>query len=203
MALKTFVKISNVSSLSDARYCAGMGVDQLGFNLNPLDLEAITPDKFIELKDWIAGVKLVGEFGETSFEELKDIQMKLPIDIIEIGSVHNVEKVHLLGKPVSVSLDIWNQAQLNQLKSQLSYLDELVSQVIINSNDPLMFDEICSIARNHSGKIMLIKAFDVTVDSITSPMAFKGFQLKATHEEKPGFKDYGLIMDLLEAIEVE
>lgn len=33
MALKTFVKISGVNNLSDARYCAGMGVNQLGFNI--------------------------------------------------------------------------------------------------------------------------------------------------------------------------
>ena len=29
MPLKTFVKVGNITNLSDARYCAGMGVDML------------------------------------------------------------------------------------------------------------------------------------------------------------------------------
>jgi phosphoribosylanthranilate isomerase len=31
MPLKTFVKVGCITNLSDARYCAGMGVDMLGF----------------------------------------------------------------------------------------------------------------------------------------------------------------------------
>ncbi len=34
MALKTIVKVGNITNLSDARYCAVMGVDMLGFCLN-------------------------------------------------------------------------------------------------------------------------------------------------------------------------
>jgi phosphoribosylanthranilate isomerase len=43
MALKTLVKASEVNNLSDARYCAGMGVEMLGFCLDE------NHPKFIEL----------------------------------------------------------------------------------------------------------------------------------------------------------
>ena len=33
MSLQTFVKVGEITNLSDARYCAGMGVDLLGFNV--------------------------------------------------------------------------------------------------------------------------------------------------------------------------
>ena len=34
MGLKTLVKVSEVNNLSDARYCAGMGVEMIGFSLD-------------------------------------------------------------------------------------------------------------------------------------------------------------------------
>ncbi len=34
MSLNTFVYIRDVDNLSDARYCAGMGVDMIGFRLD-------------------------------------------------------------------------------------------------------------------------------------------------------------------------
>ena len=203
MALSTFVKISNVSNLSDARYCAGMGVDQIGINLNPTDADSLPIDNFIELKGWIAGVSFVGEFGATSFEEIRSIQQKVPLDMIEISTINIVENVHILGKPISVSLDIWNQPLLNELKSHLSYLDELASQVVINCSNPLLYNDISQAIQFYNGPIRLIKGFDVTMETIQSPTNFKGIQLHGSQEDKPGFKDYGVMMDLLEALEVE
>ena len=55
MMLKTFVKVSGVNNLSDARYCAGMGVDVIGFNIDPELGEAIDPVKFGEISSWLAG----------------------------------------------------------------------------------------------------------------------------------------------------
>ena len=34
MSLKYFVHVSSISNLSDARYCSGMMVDSLGYNLD-------------------------------------------------------------------------------------------------------------------------------------------------------------------------
>ena len=33
MALNTLTAVTEINNLSDARYCAGMGVDIIGFNL--------------------------------------------------------------------------------------------------------------------------------------------------------------------------
>ena len=46
MSLKYFVHVSSISNLSDARYCSGMMVNSLGFNLdenskNKLEIEKI------------------------------------------------------------------------------------------------------------------------------------------------------------------
>ena len=47
MSLKYFVHVSSISNLSDARYCSGMMVNSLGFNLdenskNKLEIESVS-----------------------------------------------------------------------------------------------------------------------------------------------------------------
>jgi phosphoribosylanthranilate isomerase len=53
MALKTKVKAGNITNLSDARYCAGMGVDWLGF---PADV--VNPDTFKEITNWVTSLNM-------------------------------------------------------------------------------------------------------------------------------------------------
>lgn len=60
MALKTFVKISTVNNLSDARYCAGMYVNLMGFNLEEGNKDYMAPEKYQELTDWLSGLEYVG-----------------------------------------------------------------------------------------------------------------------------------------------
>src|SRR5680860_568842 len=91
MALKTFVKVSNVNNLSDARYCAGMYVHLMGFNLEEHHRNYLSPEKFKEITNWLSGVKYVGEFEDshpdTILETAKNYQ--------EIGYIQIREEVHL------------------------------------------------------------------------------------------------------------
>jgi phosphoribosylanthranilate isomerase len=54
MLTKT-VKISNVTNLSDARYCAGMGVEMLGFSIDEDSPNYISPkNSRISVPGWLA-----------------------------------------------------------------------------------------------------------------------------------------------------
>ncbi|WP_040756350.1 phosphoribosylanthranilate isomerase, partial [Winogradskyella psychrotolerans] len=65
MALKTFVKISNVNNLSDARYCSGMYVNLMGFSLEKNNEYYVTPTAFKEITDWLSGLEYVAEFSDS------------------------------------------------------------------------------------------------------------------------------------------
>jgi phosphoribosylanthranilate isomerase len=64
------VKISNVTNLSDARYCAGMGVEMLGFSIDEDSPNYISPKKFEDICSWLAGVTLVAETAQTNAESI-------------------------------------------------------------------------------------------------------------------------------------
>jgi len=199
MALKTFVKISNVTNLSDARYCAGMMVDVMGFNVDPHSSQKISSTDFKEITEWIAGVKFAGEFKSSDKDTICEALNQYPIDYIQIEDYAAVETINLLGKPIIFKIHIESEDDLQKLKSQLGYLDELVKMVIIKSDNTGLFDAIDAQIGYYNGNLKLLKGYGL--ESNNHLKKFPGLELEALEEERPGYKDYGVVMDVLEAIE--
>ena len=199
MALKTFVKISNVSSLSDARYCAGMMVDLLGFNIDPSSENKILSTDYYEITKWISGVSFVGEFENADKDNICWALDEYAIDYIQIADLSAAETVSLLGKPLIFKLSIETREDLNRLKSELSYLDRIVQIVVIRSSNPELFDAIDTQIIRYNANLKLLKGFGLAANNHLAE--FSGLEMEATKEEKPGFKNYGKVMDILELIE--
>ncbi len=199
MSLKTFVKISNVSNLSDARYCAGMMVDVIGFNVDPSSDSCVSESDFTEITEWIAGVSFVGEFTNANDDQICETIKNYPVDYIEIQNIDLVEKVGLLGKPLIFRLNVETKEDLSKLKSTLSYLDELVKIVLLKSQNQELFEELDSQIGYFNGNPKLLKGYGVKTSEEMAKLP--GLELEATKEDRPGYKDYGHIMDLLELIE--
>lgn len=199
MSLKTFVKISNISSLSDARYCAGMGVDILGFNIDPTSSARIDVNDYKEITDWLAGVEFAGEFDLATADEIKSAIKDYPIHYIQVTNLDMVEAVGLLGIPIIFKAQIDSDEDLAKLGTTLSYLDELASIVLLKNKDDSLEDKIDATISFYNGNVKLVKGYQVKpTDSIHK---FPGIEMEATKEEKPGFKDYGEIMDVLESLD--
>ncbi len=188
--------------MSDARYCSGMGVDLLGFNLNQDDTEAVSPELFLEITNWVSGVQFVGEFDTLAVDNIKLIQQAIPLDFIEISDLNNVEQVGILGKPIIFRLELITESDVRKLASTFSYLDELVDYVVITSKNPSLFSELNEFVSFYLGRIKLIKGFDVSVEMAKSLNGYSGIQLIGTDEKEPGLKDYGEVMDILEELEI-
>lgn len=199
MALKTFVKVSKVNNLSDARYCAGMMVDVLGFNVDRLTDSFISEGDFSEITEWVAGVQFAGEFYDSKLEHIKNSLKLYPVDLIEVDKLDLVEKVHLLGKPIIFRVFIETKSDLDGLKSKLSYLDELAKYVLLKSTNAELYDQIDALIGYYNGNLKLLKGYGISKTKSLSK--FPGIELEATEEERPGYKDYGQIMDVLELIE--
>ena len=77
--LKTTVYVSDINNLSDARYCAGMMVDYLGFNLDKISL-----DDFKEITSWVEGT-IVAEFDNPNLDKINTFLKEFPLDYIAIN----------------------------------------------------------------------------------------------------------------------
>jgi phosphoribosylanthranilate isomerase len=202
MSLKKFVKLSKVNNLSDARYGAGMGIDLIGFPLDPDSPDHISPEKFNEISSWISGPGIVGEFHNTTPEKIIELAEMYSIDYIEISNPEYLVNCTLTGKSIIISLDISHYRSLDELESVMQYSADFVSMIILEktSTSDISIKEIQLLAHNFD----LLVGFDITADSIKKlilPTALKGISIKGGAEIKTGFKDYDEIADILEVLE--
>ncbi len=199
MALKKFVKISRVSSLSDARYCAGMMVDILGFCLDRNKVDYVNPEEFKDITSWVSGIKKCGECEDMDAVTVKALLEKYELDYIEIKSYNRLNDFINLNIPVILYLNV-SKDTLKDLENLVK--EDRIEYLIIHCDDKKLESEIEETIRNASVKC--IKDFDISPSSVSklSP-SWYGIQLTGTPEEQPGFKDYGVVMDVLEELETD
>ena len=197
MTLKTFVKIGNITNLSDARYCAGMGVDVLGFPLHRTEERPDMLENFNNIRAWVAGVRFAGEFGQLAADGIIKILEMFAVDIIETCRVDVLPRVSKLGKEVFLKQDISSLSPVVLLE-RLSILPSLSGVILEGTGDNDIWDTFLN---GYKGPVKLLKGFGLTTyDNLSK---FQGISLMGSEEEKTGFKEYGELMDILEALEVD
>lgn len=204
MSLKTFVKIGHIDNLSDARYCAGMMVDILGFNLEEGTNGYVSPENFKEISEWVAGVSFCGEFANAEVAEIKLATTQYALDYLEVQTIDQLEELSSLEVPMILKIVITAPEDLKLLPGKLDLADEFVKHVIIDSNEPQLSSQILQKLAEIKSDTSLLRAFEINEDSASdaaNSSLFAGIQLEGSPEDRPGFKDYGVVMDILEELE--
>lgn len=195
MALKTFVKVSGVNNLSDARYCAGMGVNQIGFNIEEGHPNYTDPQSFKELSDWVSGVDFVGEIeSETSAGKIAEIVKHYEVQVIQISARKLIQEALYTEKEVIFYSDSVEEAQqvISEFGSKLSY-------ILLESDDVASILEM-----TESAEIVIASGFDAdNLDKVLGTIKPKGIALKGGDEIRPGFKDFDEMADILEALDAD
>ena len=197
MQLKTKVKVGNITNLSDARYCAGMGVDLLGFPIGNKN-DQISIETFTDIAEWVAGPEFILELAEpideellgkvTQIEAIKFIQMNLS----QLGRL----KSKLAGKSIILTLTLteWNKYGHQLKNDMISY----VTLEKIEAEERHLVEEL-------NQQIPVLVEFEkqqLTIDDLLK-LPITGIVLEGSAENKPGQKNYDHLADVLESLEVE
>ncbi|MFY0591981.1 phosphoribosylanthranilate isomerase [Roseivirga sp.] len=192
MALKTFVVVSGINNLSDARYCAGMEVNELGFNIEAENSNYTDPDKFKEMTDWLSGVEFVGEvLSETT--DLVETTKSYNLNGIQISHLSQVKAAIALNLKV-----IFNADSIEIAQAAWDASGKSLSYVILNGtiSTPDLIDV--------SFPFVLAEGFNAdTVLAMLETNKPKGILLKGGDEIRPGYKDFDELADILEVLEID
>jgi phosphoribosylanthranilate isomerase len=204
--LSTLVKISNVTNLSDARYCTGMGVEWLGFSVDEEDVNYVSPKNFREIKSWLAGVRMIAETSKSTLEEILKTIEDYEVDGIQVSvKVSASELSHVSGKNVFIRLDIDEYTPDDILAIMADNPAEIY--VLESSTEQNLAEEWKQVIAyaGRTNKILLGFGLDDpdTIQSLLDSLELAGLALKGSEEIRPGFKDFGGLMDILEALEEE
>jgi phosphoribosylanthranilate isomerase len=206
MALKTFVKISNVTNLSDARYCAGMGVDLLGFSMDADSAEYVEPKKFDQIRGWVAGVQIVGETTATDPELIEQLLETYQPDVLQVDEAALLPYLATFDKAIILRVDL-SQLTLDQLNTLFQTSVTGAEYILLESNgSPYLDADLKTTLQRLSGRYPILLGAGVSASNIHEILAdlpVRGIALSGGDEERPGNKEFGELMDILEAIEVE
>jgi phosphoribosylanthranilate isomerase len=201
MALQTNVKISSVTNLSDARYCAGMGVKFMGFSIDPEDPKYISTNTFKEITSWVAGVQYVGEYHRTDSADIIKMHHDYGFDLMELD-IHFPDLKGLAAEiPVIARISSSDFLARDGLKRLLDDFGE-VDRFIFEDDRFNVPQEILELSSIY--KIIIGTGVgEGNVSELIRKYHIHGIALKGGEEISPGYKDFDELADILEKIEMD
>jgi phosphoribosylanthranilate isomerase len=193
--LITKVKVGKVTNLSEARYCAGMGVDFLSFPISSID-----PKTYQEITGWVAGPKFGVEVESATLASVKEYKADfIEININQIDGSKGLENLIVSLQPAE-----WPEKKTNLLLSkpnilflelQISSINDFVLRIIhdITEDFKILLKPSTSNQQPANGNWKLETLLPLPID---------GLSFDGNEETKPGMKEYPLseILERLEAI---
>ena len=205
MALSTFVKISGITNLTDARYCAGMYVDLLGFSLEDESEKFVTPTQFNEITGWISGVEFVGEFETYDATLVLQKTENYPtVKWIEHDRIEPLVALEGKGFGLIYKMDLEEVRHIElEVASKLN--DSGIIFHVTSEHEELNEEDQNAIKLlSENCKVILGVGINATnVKDLIRNLNLYGISLTGGTEIKPGLKDFDELADILEVLEVE
>ena len=198
MSLKYFVHVSSISNLSDARYCSGMMVDSLGYNLDENSNNILSIDSVKEISQWVNGVKFIAEFYNSSVEHINKILENEIFDAIQLNIENKIKNINFNDGKVLIRISNPNEINKNTNK----ILDENFPKTETLIIDNLSSESINNLSYLDRKYMLIINPYE-DISSLISKLEHKNFGLllKGSNEIKPGLKDYDSLSGFLESID--
>jgi phosphoribosylanthranilate isomerase len=197
MLQKPLVYVSRITNLSDARYCAGMGVDILGFSINPAHEDYVSPMSYQEMVGWISGPRRAVEIPAGSKLNWEQVIDEYKPDLIHI-TYSITENVSLPDLPVVLELTF---KELLAHGERLNRLDLNLELVIITELPDTATKKEMTIDPH---PVLLYLEKDIpSLEDLLGKTGAAGFALRGTREHSPGLKDYDHLSKILEALDKE
>lgn len=213
--LTTRVKASSITNLTDARYFAAWEVEWLGFNLNIGSTDYIEPHLVKAIKEWVDGVKIIGEFDLASGDHINDMVEALGLDGAQLGmfttleTFQELEYATTLFKEIVVERDTSEEAIRQHMTDFAPYVKAFVLNFEKNKIDISQIETGAGITK--AALINICKSYPVLLSmpisatdlaSFVEEISPLGLSVKGGAEEKVGYKSFDELDDLFELLEV-
>jgi phosphoribosylanthranilate isomerase len=190
MKLKTKVFIKNITNLSDARYCAGMMVDYIGF-----DTKVLSTNTFKEIKNWLSGVETVID-AEGPLENIQAKLSSFPAEAVRISSKDFNVNLKNLNLPIFLQVDL----EKDNLPDLFALAKDYVQYFVVSG------ENLPNILETWAAQYPILIDHDLLSKEEFSEIgnsSYAGLVLTGGEEERPGYRDFGDLMEILEELEEE
>lgn len=198
MSLKCFVKVGSVNNLSDARYFSAMNVNLIGFKLEENNGDSITLESLMEIRNWISGVGIIGEFGNSEINYINNIIRNFSFDYIQIDYPHLIDEIEFDNKQIILNINEFKKINSSNILDDLlqNYKDIFLINMDFADEESLIFS-----SKLFENRFKVLNGFNLSIPfikTIIQQKNFYGISLKGNNEIRPGYKDYSSFSDILE-----
>ena len=207
------IKATSINNLTDARYFAAWNVEWLGFSLEIGSANYTRPQDVKEIKDWLVGPKIVGEFGldqnatdilETvNLLQLDAVQLSMYTDnsiaeqlqevtLIKEWVLDDLANMDTFAEQCTTAADHVDYFYLDLEKNNLSWAD-----LQANSTALGLLQELCA---EYAILISLVCPPD-QIETYLDLVKPHGMSLQGGEEEKVGVKSFDDLDGVFEALE--
>ncbi len=175
------LKVKGINSLTDARYCAGMGVEKLEIVFDENGEAALNISEWNAIRAWIEGVEWVGEYLGSD-----------PGILLELAGSYGIAEW-------TISPELYQHADLN--RDQLRFV--IKSETLLEGPG-ISGNERSSVPADTDTGLQFWIAAPADAEKVLAwheacPQA--GFVLRSGTEERPGWMDLSDLQDILEKLE--
>jgi|AntRauTorckE5430_2_1112549.scaffolds.fasta_scaffold13593_2 phosphoribosylanthranilate isomerase len=210
--LKTKVKASAVTNLTDARYFAAWEVEWLGFNLDAGSADYIPPSNMEAIREWVDGVKILGEFNLQPADEILSAVDTLNLDAVQVGmftDLQTIKALHEAEVPVIQEMVVQDLSELSAIETQIKANEDQVQYFVLDfSKNSIRWADIQSNALSKlqelSDEFSILLSVDFPagqIESVLEATAVAGISVRGGEEEKVGYKSFDELDDLFETLE--
>lgn len=204
MALQTFVKVNHITNLSDARYCSGMYVNLMGFDLVFSSENYITPERFKEITGWISGLEYVAEFAHPAILDLDFLEKNYPgITWIEHDRIDELKGIVGKGYQLIYKMNLEEVKHIEPEVSTELHQSGIIFNVI--AKDSELNEDDLEVVKKLSANCKVILGSGITAENVLHLIEdchLYGISIPGGDEIKPGLSEFELQAEILEKLEL-
>lgn len=214
--LRTKILAGSVTNLTDARYFAAMGVEWMGFNLNPGDDTFMPPLQVQAIKEWVEGPAILGEFNLQSAAEIQRLSGDLELDAIQLGMFTELDTLLAIDTalPVIKEIVLDQSSTRTTLEQSLQAFAPHVRYFLLDfaknqwtledleEHGAINWAYIQQLCESYPILLHLGFPADQIID-LLEDLEPTGLKVMGGEEEKVGYKSYEELDELLEGLAEE
>ena len=202
------VKICGITTLQDARYCAGAGADYLGFIQYEGSPRYIAPDLAGDIIEWIHGPEAVGVFVNESAEAVNAAVADADFALAQLHGHEPPELCEEIERPVIKTIHVVHDASSEQLRRLMAPYASHVDYFLLDTHRTNLWGGTGEsfnwrLARELSGEFPLFLAGGLTpanVEEAVGMMQPQAVDVCSSLEQAPGVKDLAKVDAFFDAV---
>ncbi len=201
-----YIKASHITNLTDARYFAARSVAYLGFCLEEGAPHYIEPEAMKAICEWVSGPRIVGEFERASAEFVREAAAFFALDAVQVSTaalLPDLEGLEVLFCSREANDPDTTAAVVERAAPYASFC--LIALTEAAAWKAVKDAEMAKAWRHLCAKVPVMLDVPLPLDALQTLLRAvqpKGFVLKGSAEERPGFKSFEEIDALFEALDL-